>query len=244
MKRFLLIFLTTILLSNLIHAQRALYIGLEVGPKGDFYQFDDPAGLLSTRPAFYAPNIEIKLDYRMTPRYSLSTGIIFNNYGESFRLKDQFNLLSGSSNAMATLDIPFRGHIRLFPWKAEEAKIRIGATGGYHVVFNLDYQSFSSSETGSFGFNQEVILQASTRNENTNLFNLVEGGLFLDVELRPKWILTFSSSYVHGFEDVLESDIAYSTDGGLTFEQATAVSRGSYYFFHAGVKFRISREGW
>lgn len=244
MKRFLLLSLMVINFYHFGLGQRALYLGAEVGPKGDFYRYNDPSGLLSTKPTFYAPNFELKLDYRMTPRFGLSTGIIVNTYGESFRLKNQFNILNGSSNAMATIAVPFRGHMRLFPWQSEESKIKIGATGGYHVVINMDYQSFSSSQSGSFGFNQEVIILANTQNDNTNLFNLVEGGLFVDVELHPKWILAFSSSYVHGFEDVLESQIAYSTDGGLTFEEATAVSRGSYYFFHFGVKFRISREGW
>lgn len=244
MQRALFIILICILGYFTSIAQKNLYFGFAIGPRGDFYQYDDPAGQLSTKPSFSGPNVELKLDYRMTSRYSLSTGLNLNNYGESFRLKNEVNLLAGSSTSMATLAIPFRGHARFFPWKAENPGIRIGATIGYHVVFNLDYQSFSSSQTGTFGFNQEIIIQTNTRNEKTNLFNLLEGGLFLDFELHPKWIMIFSGSYVHGFEDVLESDISYSTNGGLTFDQATATSRGSFYVFHFGVKYRISREGW
>lgn len=222
-------------------AQPIFYLGVEVGPKRDIYRFDDPGGQLSTKPVIHGPNILIKLACKLTPRYSVSSGVNFNSYGENFRLIVQYDPTGGSNSSMPVFGIPFRGHIKLVPWKKENPRLRIGGTAGYHLVFNKSYQSSSSIERRISGISQDIIFRSTTKNEKTKIFNLLEAGLFLDFELGPRWIIGFSTIYSQGFVDILESDISYSNNGGQTFESASAVSRSSYYVFHLGIQHRLGR---
>lgn len=223
-------------------SQKDIYFGLAFGPKGDLYNYYDPANQLSNKPVFNGPNFHFKLEYFFSHRVSMSSGLIFNNYGERYKLNYTEPYEVGTFDAFFGLEVPIRGHLKLVPWKEENNSFSFGITMGYHLLFNSDYQSLRTIEKRPGENDPGIIISSITRNENARFFNLIESGLFLNYRLHPRWLLGFSGGKVQGFKTIVDSQIFYSTNRGNSIESAFARSKGNYIFLHIEFKYRLTKD--
>lgn len=220
-------------------AQNPLYIGLAFGPKGDVYNYYDAAGLLSTDPIYNGPNVQLKAEYQLSHRFQVGSGLIFNSYGERYKIADATDFQVGTFDAFFGIELPVRLQMRLAPWKNRNSPFHLGITAGYHVLYIIDRQEVRTSRRGFVGNAPGIIINTISTSENGPYHPLVEGGLFFNYQFHPNWILGFSGGRVSGFRNIISSHILYSIDAGASFADAFARTKGDYLFLHVEIKFVI-----
>lgn len=228
-----------ILLPFVAIGQNKTYLGLEIGPKYEVYQYTDNGNGLYTKPAFFSPIYGLTIGQELNKTFIFETGFYLNDYGESYRIRGDIGYRT--SNAILAYQIPLRLKARL---NLIEDKLSIVSTIGYTLAINSD---FGSSGTGSsFSSTTGSPSNDSTRIEDVSNYSLqrsyglLETGVGLEYQFPNSLTLSLSANYMTGFKKVVDIDVRYWINDGPE-QSASVFSNGDYFSMVFGVKYPISR---
>jgi hypothetical protein len=236
----LLIKALLMLLPFLAIGQNKTYLGVEVGPKFEIYDYTDNGDGLYTKPFFFSPIWGVTLGQELNQTFMLETGFYVNDYGESFRIEGDWGASYSASNAILAFQVPARLKARINLLKD---KLSIVPSVGFTLAINNDYES--SGAGSSFTTSSNPQFNDSTRTEyisNYNLqriYGLVEGGIGLEYKFKNSMIMYLSGSYLAGFKPVVDLDVTYRINDEPA-QTANVFSDGSYYNVVVGLKYPIS----
>jgi hypothetical protein len=207
------------------YSQKNLSIGLESGLTKDKYELFDKGGYLKNPEFLLSVYWGFNVRYQFHPFVSFETGILKKNYNEGFGTNLSSPILQVSSNAIESWQIPFRFNTRI-PFCGN--RINLIATIGYRYGINTEFNS-SGSGSGTFiGTMADTLRYTDQSSYNlSRQFSLIETGLGIEFRLFHKAYLTLSTSYITGFNKLIQNDITYSINQGAS-HQAMLISRGQY----------------
>lgn len=227
-----------ILLPFVSIGQNKIYLGFEIGPKFEIYQYVDNGNGLYTEPFVFSPIYGVTIGRELNQTLIFETGFYVNNYGKNYRIKGVWGF--GASNAFLAYQIPLRLKARLNLFRD---RLSIVPTIGYTLAINEDYGSSGSgySSTGSSGLQYND----STRIEDISTYNfektygVIEMGVGLDYKLKNSWTLYLATNYLAGFSRIVEIDVKYWINDEPE-QTGTVFSNGNYYNIVFGIKYPIS----
>jgi len=225
-----------------IFGQNKTYLGIEVGPKLETYHHIDNGDGLFTPAFFYSPIVGLTIGQEINNNFLVETGIYFNDYGESYRLKGELGY--SSSDAVFMLNIPLRLRGNFHPFKNLEILKSISISpslgiqwGMIPFFFEDDTGSgFGSSSSGSFTFTTE---ESSYYNIQQH-FLLFEGGITLEKNYENGAKLFGGFNYVAGWKKIIHIDVTY-TINNLSPQTAEVYSNGGYSTIIIGFKYPINK---
>ena len=232
----MLVQILLILLPLAAIGQNKTYLGLEIGPKFEIYQYTDNGNGLYTKPFFFSPIYGLTIGQELNKIFIAETGLFINNYGESYRIKDDFGY--SVSNALVAYQIPLRLKARL---NLIANRLSVVTTIGYTFAINNDYGSSGSG----FSFTNGSSLQDSIRIQDLSTYSLektyglIETGLALDYKLKNSMTFYLAANYLNGLSRVVEVDVKYWINDGPE-QSGTVFSNGDYYSIFFGLKYPIS----
>lgn len=227
-----------ILLPIVAIGQNKTYLGFEIGPKFEIYQYEDNGDALYTRPFFFSPVYGLTLGQELNKTLSLETGFYINDYGESYRIEGDWGY--SSSNAFLAYQIPLRLKARL---DLVRERLSLAGTVGYTLGFNNDFGSagagaaFSASSNGEY--NDSTRTQHISNYSFNRVFGLIETGVALDYTMKNSLSLYLSANYLAGLNRMVELDVSYWINDEPE-QTATVYSNGNYYSIVFGVRYPIS----
>ena len=228
---------TFLLVSLALNAQNRTYLGVEVGPKFEIYEYADNGDALYTKPFLFSPIYGVTLGQEINRNFMLETGFFINDYGESYRIRGDIGWFS--SSGIIAYQIPLRLKARL---NLIKDRLSLISTIGYAFAINNDYgyDSYGKSLTTNNlpGFNQRTETVDTSRYLKKT-YNMLETGLALEYEFRNSLKLSLSANYLRGFSRVTEIDVRYRIDNGPE-QMGTVFSNGDYYSIFLGLRYPIS----
>ena len=227
-----------ILLPFVAIGQNKTYLGFEIGPKFEIYQYADNGNGLYTKPFLFSPVYGLTLEREINNTISAEMGFFINDYGESYRIKGDFGY--SMSNAIMAYQIPLRLKARL---NLIKERLNIVTTIGYTFAINNDY---GSSGSGS-GFTSFSGLQYndSTRTQDISTYSLkktyglIETGIALDYRFKNSLTFYLAANYLTGFKRIIEIDVKYWINDWPE-QSGTVFSNGDYFSFVFGIKYPIN----
>ena len=240
MKLFIKAFL--ILLPFTALGQNKTYLGLEIGPKFENYDFIDNGDGLYTEPFFFSPIYGLTLGQELNQRFALETGFYINNYGESYRIEGESGYFA--SNAILAYQIPFRLKVRLNLLKE---KLSLVSTVGYNFAINSEYSpngpTSGSRQNFSTGVGPQINDSTRTQDISTyfqeKTYGLFEVGLALEYKFKKSTAIYLSANYLAGFKRLVEMDVKYWINDEPE-QTGTVFSEGEYGSIVFGIKYSIS----
>jgi hypothetical protein len=226
------------LLPILAIGQNKTYVGVQLGPKFEIYQYEDNGDGLFTKPFFHSSIYGLTIGREINKTFVGEIGLFINDYGESYRIKGDFGY--GTSNAILALQIPLRLKARL---NLIHEKLDLTTTIGYHFAINTDYESSGSGSTFTSSSGPES--NDSTRTQSISTYNLkksyglIETGIALEYELKNSLKLVLSANYVTGFNRIVEVEIDYWINEDPV-QTGKVFSMGNYYSVTFGLSYPIS----
>ncbi len=210
------------------------YFGVNVGLKSELYKVIDSGNELYNKHNFQNSLVGVFVEQELNRWLSVSSGFYFTNYGTDFRFhRDKgFNVF----RPMKTTLIPLRFAVNL-PIFYGIPEIRLVPQIGSNIVFNNSNDQIS--------INGKIAPDLSDTYNGTIYYNLQklyflgEGGLNLDMLFAKGLMISVGGRYAQGFTDVAKVDVEYRV--GRDINQGTLSSKGSFYAFHAGLKYPVSR---
>lgn len=228
-----------ILLPFFAIGQNKTYLGLEIGPKFEVYQYTDNGDGLSTKPFFHSPIYGLTIGQELSKTFIVETGFFINDYGESFRVEGDIGYRI--SNAILAYQIPLRLKARL---NLIKDRLSLVSTIGYTLAINSDFGS--SGGGSSFSSTSGAFSNDSTRIEDVSNYSLqrhyglLETGLGLEYQLPNSLTLSLSANYMTGFKKVVDMDVDYWINDGPQ-QSANVFSNGDYFSIVFGIKYPISK---
>lgn len=222
--------------ANKASSQNMTYFGMEASFTNDVYEITETGDDLTEGPHLSGLwGFNLRQD--VTNYFFVETGVIRKYYDSEIGFKP-INI-SFASGAIDAWVIPLRLGTRLNIYKE---KIYLVTVVGYSFCIN-SYYGYGNAITGP-GFAKTANYSVSfSYSENTDLekyFSLLQTGLGFELKLFKKIILSVSSSYYAGFENVIElKDITYTVNNSNTFT-GNSISKGDFWSFGAGLKYPIS----
>ena len=174
------------------------------------------------------------------PDYFIETGIYFNDYGESYKIKGQRPPTS-SSNALYLIQIPFRLKTKL---NLIQDKLSLTSTLGYSLTVNTEPGSSGSGHR--FQITDGEMYNDSTRSAHINWYtnerfiHLFEAGLSLDYAFKNGLTFYISANLFSGFKKIVEMDVEYWINDG-PMQSGTVFSKGAYFSTLLGIRYPISK---
>lgn len=233
---------TTIILLSILFspfvtlAQKSTFIGVEIGPKYDIYDYTDNTDRLYTKPFFYSPAYGLTIGQELNKTITLETGIYFNDYGESYIIEGDIGY--GATNAIFVTQIPLRLKANL---QLLKDKLNLVGTVGYTFSFNSSGGTGTGSFTSISPFNGDTLNSSYTSNYDLkSAYGLFETGLALELQFRNSSRLYLAANYLVGSSRVVESEVTYSYNSEPE-QRGTVFSYGNYYSIVVGYKYPTSK---
>lgn len=225
--------------------QNNTYVGFEIGPKFEKYQYIDNGDGLYTKPFFFRPIYGITIEREINKTFTGEIGFYINEYGESYRIKGSF--INGQSNGIDAYQIPFRLKARL---SLIEDRLNITTTIGYTLAINDSYYSRSIGGSGykfPNGANNSPFSEYndSTRSTSTSnysfkkTYGLIETGIALEYKFKNAISLNLAANYLTGFSKIIEIDVEYWINDGPK-QTGVVFSNGDYFSVVLGIKYPIN----
>jgi len=228
-----------IFLPLLAIGQDKTYLGVELGPKFEIYQYQDNGDGLYTKPFFYSPIYGLTIGRELNKTFVSEIGLIINDYGESFRIEGDAGY--GTSDAILAIQIPLRLKARL---KIIKEKLDLVTTIGYHLAINTDYGSsgsgtsfWSSSVPGS---NDSTRTETKSNYSFNKTYGLIETGIGLAYKFNNSLNLFLSANYLTGVKRIIEVEVDYRINDAPV-QTGTVFSNGSYFSVVLGLRYPISQ---
>jgi hypothetical protein len=217
-----------------INAQNT-YLGGEAAVTLDFYELDDRIGkqLKNGPPLSGLWGFTIRQDIHK--KYFIETGVLLKSYYGSIGFKS-FDGTSSGEEFRAAL-IPLRLGTKL---NLKKEKLFLIPTVGYVYGNNLDY-GYGDGGSGGSGKNANRDSYSYTAPAYYKLknFSLLQAGIGLERKIGKAFLLSFSSSYYHGFKILIDQPVVY-TFNGSTEIPARKESKGSMLSFGVAIKYAVS----
>jgi len=168
-----------VLLFSSSFGQGQTYLGVEIGPKFEVYEFSDNGNGLDTRPFFFSPIYGFTIGRELNESFAIESGLYLNDYGQSYEIKGE--LFGTSSNAVFAYQVPLRLRGRI-PLVAD--RLSVLTTIGYTLAINSSYGSRGSGSrfsSGSlFGTNDSTRTQDISNYSLERSYGLIETGILIN----------------------------------------------------------------
>ena len=236
MKNRLFILLILIGISRISFSQKSTFIGVEGAITSDLYLIQDPCNLITTHP-IVTGYLGITIGQEINKNFLFETGLIRKAYDHGYGFTTESIVTGSGGSGFNAWQIPFRFKARL---NLVKKKFFLTSTVGFHFCINSDYGYGGGSGGGGLVDGNDTIRVSYTVNNSiTKTFPLIEAGLGLEFNVYKGLFIYISSSYYSGLKKVYQLDLKTEGYGCIT-DNATAVSKGSYWNIAFGIKYAIS----